>query len=559
MNTRSYSAGAPYWRAAVIVLVFVLSLIAAALPAAQPVDARAPPIPADAFAVVHIRLADIWKSEALNEMRELLLKAGPQALKAFDRRFVPAPSSLDRLTIVVRLPSEPAREPAVVFYLTTSTPFDSEKLVKGTFPASRRQQVGGTRYYVDDKADVGLAIVNEQTIMFGSPGSVQATLEKPSGTGGPLAATLKLASPTTPIVVGVNLATLPAPREQIPAAFAPLLKAQLFTTTVEIGKQARVNLGMQFPDEEAAREGEKTIREGIAMARSALPMARSQLEAMLNGKNKEARSAITELPEAVAGLYCLATIQAYDDLLKEFPLERRAAALQATVELPTGFAMYNPATVGFATGLLVAAVQKVRAAAYRVKDADNLTQIGLAMHMYHDKYGHFPAAAICGKDGKALLSWRVAILPDLDQENLFKQFKLDEPWDSPHNKKLLLMMPKVYALPVRETTTLTHYRVFVGRDAGFQLQQGRRIADITDGLSNTWLAAEAAEGVPWTKPDELAYDPKARLPKLGNYLSGGFNALFMDGSVRFFPQPPDEQTMRALITHAGGEVIQLDP
>jgi prepilin-type processing-associated H-X9-DG protein len=227
--------------------------------------------------------------------------------------------------------------------------------------------------------------------------------------------------------------------------------------------------------------------------------------------------------------------------------------------LPSGFSFYNPATTGAAIALLLPAVQKVREAANRAKDANNLKQIALAMHMHHDRLGHLPAAAICSKDGKPLLSWRVALLPYLDQENLYKEFKLDEPWDSPHNKKLLSKMPMVYKSPVQESATDTYYRVFVGAEAAFDLHKTRRFADITDGLSNTWMVVDAGEAVPWTKPDELVYDPKGPLPKLGNHLAGGFNVAFMDGSVRYFARPPDERTQRALITHAGGEVIRLDP
>jgi RNA polymerase sigma factor (sigma-70 family) len=201
--------------------------------------------------------------------------------------------------------------------------------------------------------------------------------------------------------------------------------------------------------------------------------------------------------------------------------------------------------------------QTTRADAYRKQSQNNLKQIGLAMHNYHDVYQEFPSAAICSRDGKPLLSWRVAILPFVEQRNLYEKFNLDEPWDSEHNKRLLPLMPKIYALPgvAAEGGNTTHYRVFVGPDAGFLIKKGRRMADITDGLSNTWMVVEARESVPWTKPDELHSDRNKPLPRLGNFFNGGFNAVFMDGSVRFSRKPPPEQTIRALITPAGGEII----
>jgi hypothetical protein len=188
----------------------------------------------------------------------------------------------------------------------------------------------------------------------------------------------------------------------------------------------------------------------------------------------------------------------------------------------------------------------------------NLSQIGLAMHVYLDDHGRFPAAAICDKEGKPLLSWRVALLPSLEQQKLYNRFKLDEPWDSEHNKKLLAQMAAVYALPEATTIgTMTHYRVFVGPQAGFEWCKGRRVSEITDGLSNTFMVVEAAEAVPWTKPDELAYDPQKTLPKLGGCYAGGFHAGFMDGSVRFLHHALPEKTLRALITPQGSEIIQL--
>src|SRR5207253_5726964 len=99
--------------------------------------------------------------------------------------------------------------------------------------------------------------------------------------------------------------------------------------------------------------------------------------------------------------------------------------------------------------LLAAALplaKKVTESAGREELTNNLKQIAIAFHNYASAHrDHFPAAAIYSKDGKPLLSWRVALLPYLEQDNLYKQFKLDEPWDSEHNKKLIARMPKVFA------------------------------------------------------------------------------------------------------------------
>jgi prepilin-type processing-associated H-X9-DG protein len=105
---------------------------------------------------------------------------------------------------------------------------------------------------------------------------------------------------------------------------------------------------------------------------------------------------------------------------------------------------------------------------------------------------------------------------------------------------------------------LTHYLSFLGKGAIFEGKRGIRITDITDGTSNTIMVAEAATGVPWTKPDDLPFDPDGALPKLGGAFPGGQNVLFCDGSVRFLRAMIDPKVLRALITRNGGEVIPGD-
>ena len=219
-------------------------------------------------------------------------------------------------------------------------------------------------------------------------------------------------------------------------------------------------------------------------------------------------------------------------------------------------------------GLLVPAVEKVREAAARIQSSNNLKQMAIAMHNYNDTIDHLPEnAAISGPDGKPLLSWRVALLPYLEQGSLFKQFHLDEPWDSPHNKTLIPLMPKVYVVPAADPKVaqqgLTYYRVFVGPGTAFRLRGDKppRIPDsIPDGTSNTIMIVEAAEAVPWTKPDELVYDPTGPLPPLGGHLRPGYcNVVMFDGSTRIVHLPGvSESTLRHAITANDGQPLGAD-
>jgi hypothetical protein len=198
----------------------------------------------------------------------------------------------------------------------------------------------------------------------------------------------------------------------------------------------------------------------------------------------------------------------------------------------------------------------------RLRSGGNLWQLAVAMHNYATDHNvRFPPAAIRGQGDKPLLSWRVALLPYLGHEKLYKEFKLDEPWDSPHNRPLLAKMPKVYAPPGGKTKEphTTCYQVLVGEDTIFSDKEGMAIARIPDGTSNTLLIVEAREAVPWTKPADLPFAADKPLPEFGGLLDDGlFSVVFADGSVRVIRRGMEEEfvrTLRALITYSGGEVF----
>jgi RNA polymerase sigma factor (sigma-70 family) len=198
------------------------------------------------------------------------------------------------------------------------------------------------------------------------------------------------------------------------------------------------------------------------------------------------------------------------------------------------------------------------------RNRENLQRIGLALHNYHQANGHFPAAAITGKDGKPSLSWRVEILPFIEDppgrwngEALLKQFHRDEPWDSPHNRTLLSRMPRIYASPRDRSgdPATTVYRGFSGPGAMFDGDQGVRLEQVADGPTRTLMVVEAADPVPWTKPEELKWDGKLLRPGRGVLREGEFAALFASGHVRLI-EP--RNLLPAMITRQGGEAVYLE-
>lgn len=217
-------------------------------------------------------------------------------------------------------------------------------------------------------------------------------------------------------------------------------------------------------------------------------------------------------------------------------------------------------TTGMLVGLLLPAVQAAREAARRMTASNELKQIGLAMHNHHAAFKSLPDRAIRDADGKPLLSWRVKILPFIEQNELYGQFHLDEPWDSEHNIKLLPMMPSTYvdpSVPLQPGHTV--FQVPVGDKVLFSETGAPKFRDVLDGLSNTIMVVECNrdEAVPWTKPEDITVDLNSPMAQMGNTHVNGFHVLMSDGAVKFITKNIDQDVFRALFTKAGREPIAL--
>jgi Protein of unknown function (DUF1559) len=189
----------------------------------------------------------------------------------------------------------------------------------------------------------------------------------------------------------------------------------------------------------------------------------------------------------------------------------------------------------------------------------HLKALSMAMHNYHDVYRHFPPAAIRDAQGRPLLSWRVSLLPYLDEGELYKQFHLDEPWDSAHNKPLIAKLPEVFTpdSPKLREEGKTTMLVPVGKQTIFGPKDGLRIREITDGTTNTILIVNAdwARGVEWTRPEDLNVDGVDAKRILFGSRKDGFAAAFADGSIRFIGPNFGSDLLHALLTRNGGEPV----
>ena len=199
--------------------------------------------------------------------------------------------------------------------------------------------------------------------------------------------------------------------------------------------------------------------------------------------------------------------------------------------------------------------------ARRKPSYDNLKKVGIAMHKYHGDHRRLPAKAILDPQGKPLLSWRVQLLPYLGYNELYRQFHLDEPWDSPNNKALIERMPEVYrnpnyGIPPGKATFLA----VVGPGTIFEGDEGISLSDILsgDGMTNTIILVEVAadKAVVWTKPEDWQYDPEHPLAGLGVAKGGDFVGLISDACPKLFNAEKDLELWRNMLTYNGGEKVE---
>lgn len=191
---------------------------------------------------------------------------------------------------------------------------------------------------------------------------------------------------------------------------------------------------------------------------------------------------------------------------------------------------------------------------------NNVKQIGFAILSYEKANGHFPPAFVADKNGKPMHSWRVLILPYLGHEDLYKQYRMDEPWNSAHNIQLMSHMPTCYRCASAGLSTgTTTYAMLVGPHAFSVGPTGRKTGDIKDGASFTIMVVEAVgEEIDWLEPRDVNAETftKADPNRLPSDHPGGFNAVFCDGHVQQLHYDIDAKVLRALTTTDGGE--QLD-
>ena len=244
------------------------------------------------------------------------------------------------------------------------------------------------------------------------------------------------------------------------------------------------------------------------------------------------------------------------------------------------------AIIGILIGMLLPAVQQVRAAAHRTACANNLRQIAIGLQSYHSAHHQFPVGALewrAGNDlSKRQLAWSVFLLPYIEQQNVFERLVVNTPFDSPENAEGAAAIIDVFICP----SSLRGRMLSDGRGPcdyggifgerissrndppkGTMLNdQAVALRDVTDGSSNTLIVAEDSgwRDGQWINGRNI-FDqafPINQAPSFENDIrsehSQGANAALCDGSVHFLNEQMDLQVLAAICTRAGGEVEGLD-
>lgn len=544
MSKRSVAVG--------VITALAVSVAATAQPPGKPAaDPAIAPVSADSFFFASVKVSKLWDSPAAKPLRDWVAS---QKAGSFDRALGLQPAELDRLTLfAATADSEAGGAPLIL--VTTRQQYSEEKVLKamngGTMP-NGRVQASDRAFEIEGGAFRWVVFLDNRTILYvpcdldhrSIAPKLLAHLRAPKPDG-PIASALAVAA-NHDLMVSVDVRQLDDIAREFKLdsdkQFAPylgLLKAKTATLTADFDKSAKVQFTLAFPDAVSAKRNAPVLENGIKALAALLTEvgADSSAEPALRVLATWATTVVKNAKVTTTGTNVVATADApfADDVTK-----------------------------------LVAVLPKQLLSTRNERLAiNNLKQLAIAMHAFHDANNRCPSDVMQGGDKLIAMSWRVQILPYIEQANLYNQLDMTKPWDDPANLKLLegFEMPKVFEFPGRAAPKgHTYFRIFMmpkdakGKDQPF-LKEGERgptLPAITDGTSNTFMIVEAGEAVPWYKPDVLAYDGKLPLPQLGDPNHDRFLAAMGDGSVQSFrSRVLGEKTLRGLITINGGEVFEL--
>lgn len=362
-------------------------------------------------------------------------------------------------------------------------------------------------------------------------------------------------------------ATPAVPRDEVAAAFQTVAR---FPIQVLLLPPEHVRRTFQeLPTELPAQIGggpSSLLTEGVLWATLGIDPAKLQAHVTIqSATNDAAQKLAAHLPKMVSAMVESASKSARKQLPPEVltAVSRTATPEVAGNQILLRLDGRDEANAGMK--LLTVLGRSFEDASRRRTNTNRFKQILLAFHNYHDVFRSFPPIdKYRDKSGKQLLSWRVHILPFVEQSKLYEQFRLNEPWNSPHNLKLLDKMPDVFRSHEFEIAPdraikpgYTTFQTVVGEDAAFGQDKAVRIRDFRDGTSNTVVLVEVKPelAVPWTAPDDYVFDPKNPSRGLAVRADGTWLCALADGSVHYLPGDLPPKTFLILFQKSDGTPV----
>lgn len=436
---------------------------------------------------------------------------------------------------VVDLGIEPMNDsptPIPLSIFTFAKPPQQDQIISGLLGKPTEEIVEGQK--VHSRGSNAVWFSDDRTVVLGTVDSVRKLIgdNREGSDASPLIAQLQLDADFTAAV------SLEAQSELLQQLAGPnqMLGMLSNIATISIRISTTGNKGDSLIEVNVAAVDANMAGGLAAIANVALNQAQMSVKQI--PENPDASDSDKELQKTVQEMVASAKIQVADE------------KIQFRVPIPSGFERLPE--------LLKPAMMSARTAAQRTQYMNSLKMMGLAFHNYHDVTGSFPGAGRAAEDKPEGLSWRVHLLPFLDQAPLYNQFHFDEPWDSDHNKTLIEMMPAIFKSPDVDEVGKTSFHVFTGPKALFANDQAPKISQIVDGTSNTILVVLAGADTAeiWTKPGGLAFDPDDPMKSLGKLIGGSFMVLMADGSVHVEQETIDPANLRRMIQMNDGELVQ---
>ena len=556
----------------------------------------------DAKGFVHVRVGDIWTADVAKQLRNFVGQAGPGMIADFDGSFYPAPSDVESFTVILfdtrfrdPLPVGRPTDLTPVWVITSKKALDRAQLLKTMAKTGKPRKHNGKDYYFDEAQWSGLLILDERSYAYASEDSITKLIDRMAkGGDSPLSAALVREGDKHPVTLGVNVAALATPDfvKGAPPEFAPLLKAKSLVAVLDLKPKTTVSLALEFGTAAEAKDGLKGAQDAVQFGRGQIGQALTFVEEKAKRDPAKGPAGVQHFPETVGFLLAAAGLKQLDALLGAMPVEVKDNTVRASLELdsvlPGGSTALSIAVVAMAIGYAMSetTVRTISPGNYEWAERErNLASIAKAIEAYRKDKGHYPPPAILDKDGKPLLSWRVAILPYMENayinvpydpdnkgaqrintpKDLYNLFKLDEPWDGPNNKKLIDKFPSLYRAPwnvmtysqssMGKTMTLA----VVGKGGIFDpTKKDVKDTDVRDGLKQTLLLLqleEAGHAVYWTKPADIALTEKGELPADGPNLNRRFSVVYGDASAHTLMNGLDVKTFLGIFTREGNEKL----